>query len=134
MPANNKEQNHIEMGGLTLHPNDRIGSYRYERPIGRGGMADVLLAYDPNGHPMALKVLKASRFKTGLRRFRREFRALAKLKHPNVIQVDSYGDIFGHPYFADCIRSCGDFCRSCRHTFSRFLGISGMKSEGGLGG
>ena len=100
MPANNKEQNHIEMGGLTLHPNDRIGSYRYERPIGRGGMADVLLAYDPNGHPMALKVLKASRFKTGLRRFRREFRALAKLKHPNVIQVDSYGDIFGHPYFA----------------------------------
>ena len=90
----------IEMGGITLRPGDRIGSYRYERPIGRGGMADVLLAYDPSNQPMALKVLKASKFKTGRRRFRREFRALAKLHHPNVIQVDSFGDIYGHPYFA----------------------------------
>ena len=96
------EQNEysIEMGGVTLNPGDRIGVYRYEKPIGKGGMAEVLLAYDPNGQPMALKVLKASRFRTGRRRFRREFRALAKLRHPNVIQVDSFGDIFGHPYFA----------------------------------
>ncbi|MEC7987544.1 MAG: serine/threonine-protein kinase, partial [Myxococcota bacterium] len=90
----------IEMGGVILNPGECIGSYRYEKPIGKGGMADVLLAYDPNGQPMALKVLKASRFRTGRRRFRREFRALAKLRHPNVIQVDSFGDIFGHPYFA----------------------------------
>ena len=94
---NNKN---IEMGGITLSPGDRIGPYRYERPVGKGGMAEVVLAYDPSGHAVALKILKASRFRTGRRRFRREFRALAKLRHPNVIQVDSFGDIFGHPYFA----------------------------------
>ena len=83
----------IEMGGILLHSGDRIGPYRFEKPIGKGGMADVLLAQDPNGQPMALKVLKSSRFKTGRRRFRREFRALSKLHHKNVIQVDSFGDI-----------------------------------------
>ena len=45
---------------------------------------------------VALKILKANRFRTGLARFRREFRALARLKHPNVIRVESYGDIHGH--------------------------------------
>lgn len=88
------------MGGVTLKTGDHIGPYRYERPIGKGGMANVLLARDPGGDAVALKVLKASRFKTGLTRFRREFRALARLRHPNVIAVEAYGDIHGHPYIA----------------------------------
>ena len=37
----------IEMGGLVLRPGDRIGPYCYERPVGKGGMAIVLLARDP---------------------------------------------------------------------------------------
>ncbi len=94
------DPNNLEMGGVTLKPGDNIGPYRFERPIGKGGMADVLLARDPGGEPVALKVLKASRFKTGLTRFRREFRALARLRHPNVIAVEAYGDIHGHPYIA----------------------------------
>jgi len=79
----------LEMGGVTLRPGDCIGPYRYDRLIGKGGMANVLLARDPDGDPVALKVLKASRFKTGLGRFRREFRALARLRHPNVIAVEA---------------------------------------------
>jgi len=63
-------------------------------------MSHVLLSRDPGGAPVALKVLKANRFRTGLARFRREFRALARLKHPNVIRVEAYGDIHGHPYIA----------------------------------
>jgi len=94
------DPDHLEMGGVTLKPGDHIGPYRYERPVGKGGMANVLLARDPGGDPVALKVLKASRFKTGLTRFRREFRALARLRHPNVIAVEAYGDIHGHPYIA----------------------------------
>ena len=94
------DPNNLEMGGIVLKPGETIGPYRYERPIGKGGMANVLLARDPGGEPVALKVLKASRFKTGLTRFRREFRALARLRHPNVIAVESYGDIHGHPYIA----------------------------------
>jgi len=63
-------------------------------------MAEVLLGYDPSNAPFAIKVLKANRFKAGRRRFSREFRTLSKMNHPNVIQVDSYGDIYGHPYIA----------------------------------
>ena len=63
-------------------------------------MANVVLASDPSGQPIALKVLKSSRIGSGLPRFRREFRALSRLRHPNVIRVDAYGDIHGHPYIA----------------------------------
>ena len=94
----------IVMGGVTLRPGDTIGPYRYQRPLGRGGMSHVILGRDPAGTAVALKILKANRFRTGLARFRREFRALARLKHPNVIRVESYGDIHGHPYIAmECI-------------------------------
>jgi len=90
----------IEMGGLVLRPGDFVDMYRYERPAGRGGMAFVLLARDPSGQPVALKILKSSRMRTGLARFRREFRALSRLDHPNIIRVESWGDIYGHPYLA----------------------------------
>jgi len=92
------------MGGITLTPGDTIGPYQYKKPLGRGGMSHVVLAHDPGGMEVALKILKANRFRTGLARFRREFRALARLKHPNVIRVESYGDIHGHPYIAmECV-------------------------------
>ena len=94
----------IVMGGITLSPGDNIGPYRYVRPLGKGGMSHVLLGRDPGGLAVALKILKVNRFRTGLARFRREFRALARLKHPNVIRVESYGDIHGHPYIAmECV-------------------------------
>ncbi|TNE86945.1 MAG: hypothetical protein EP330_20265 [Deltaproteobacteria bacterium] len=90
----------LEMGGVVLHPGSRIGNYVFLREIGSGGMARVLLAKDPAGELVALKVLRKSRFKTGLARFRREFRALSRIHHPNVIRVEAYGDLFGHPYIA----------------------------------
>jgi serine/threonine-protein kinase len=88
------------MGGVVLEPGDRIGPYVYQRPLATGGMAIVLLARDPGGEPVALKVLKSHRLGTGLGRFRREFRALSRMAHENVIRVDAYGDIHGHPYIA----------------------------------
>lgn len=90
----------LEMGGLILQPGARIGSYVFLREIGSGGMARVLLAKDPAGELVALKVLRRSRFKTGLARFRREFRALSRINHPNVIHVEAYGDLHGHPFIA----------------------------------
>ncbi len=90
----------IEMGGVLLQPGSRIGNYVFLREVGSGGMARVLLAKDPEGSLVALKVLRKSRFKTGLPRFRREFRALSRVHHPNVIRVEAYGDLYGHPYIA----------------------------------
>ena len=88
----------IEMGGKTLFPGDYIGSYRYIRSVGKGGMADVLLASDPSNSLFALKVLKASRFNLE-GPIGREFRALTRLRHPNVIRVDLWGHLW-HPYIA----------------------------------
>ena len=77
----------FEIGGIEIQPGFYIDNYRYVRPIGKGGMADVLLGEDPSNRDVAIKVLKANRFKIGKKRFSREFRTLAKMKHPNVIRV-----------------------------------------------
>ena len=98
--AQRGEAEPLEMGGLILKPGSRIGSYVFMREVGSGGMARVLLAKDPAGDLVALKVLRKSRFKTGLVRFRREFRALSRIQHPNVIKVEAYGDLHGHPFIA----------------------------------
>lgn len=93
-------EDNLIIGGLDIQPGFYIDNYRYHSKVGFGGMAEVLLGYDPSNAPFAIKVLKANRFKAGRRRFSREFRTLSKMHHPNVIQVDSYGDIYGHPYIA----------------------------------
>ena len=90
----------VKLGDVQLQPGTRIGAYIYRRPVAEGGMAHVLLAKDPGDRPVALKLLKSGRVGSGLARFRREFRALARLDHPNVVSVESYGDYFGHPYIA----------------------------------
>lgn len=90
----------LEIGDTRIVPGGRLGAYVYVKKIGTGGMADVVLARDPNEDPVALKILKGSRLNTGsaLQRFRREFRALSRIRHPNVIRVDAYGDLHGQPY------------------------------------
>lgn len=90
----------LEIGGLHIASGERIGPYVYRRLVGRGGMAIVVLGTDPDGNEVALKILKGQKVDTGQQRFKREFRALARLRHPNVIRVDAYGDIHGHPYIA----------------------------------
>ena len=98
--AKRSNEEPLEMGGVPLHPGSRVGNYVFLREVGSGGMARVLLAKDPAGDLVALKVLRKNRFKTGLARFRREFRALSRIHHPNVIRVEAYGDLHGHPYIA----------------------------------
>jgi eukaryotic-like serine/threonine-protein kinase len=72
-------------------PPPRAGKYRIVREIGRGGMAVVYEAIDPDlGRKVALKVLKEG----GLPRLRREATAAAKLRHPNVVTVHEVGPDF----------------------------------------
>ena len=90
----------IQIGGIELRAGARIGAYIYVREIGSGGMARVILAKNPSGQRVALKVLRKSRIQHGLKRFHREFRALSRIRHPNVVRVEAYGDLFGHPFIA----------------------------------
>jgi serine/threonine protein kinase len=78
--------------GRTLN-----GRYRIERLIGRGGMGAVFRAADEQlDRPVALKVIalqpESSELEERLRaRFRREARAAARLRHPNVVVIHDYG-------------------------------------------
>jgi len=89
----------IDMGDLQLSPGDAVGPYTFERAVGKGGMAWVLLARDAEGQSIALKVLRSNRPGTGLVRFKREFRALSRLRHENIVRVDDFGDVNGHAFF-----------------------------------
>ena len=45
-------------GGIELRAGARVGAYIYVREIGSGGMARVILAKNPSGQRVALKVLR----------------------------------------------------------------------------
>jgi serine/threonine protein kinase len=70
------------------------GRYVVERPIGRGGMAQVYQGTDKVlGRTVAIKVLAEhyTRDEAFVRRFRREAQAAAKLNHPGVVSVFDTG-------------------------------------------
>src|SRR6185436_11906407 len=69
---------------------EHIGIYRVERPIGRGGMGEVLLAWDDRLERRV--AIKRIRQNAGLspeqrERFRREARLAARLSHSAVVQI-----------------------------------------------
>ncbi len=71
-----------------------VNRYHIERPIARGGMADVYLARDAQlDRYVAVKVLFAeyARDPSFVERFRREAQNAAGLNHPNIVGVYDYG-------------------------------------------
>jgi predicted Ser/Thr protein kinase len=79
----------------------RFGPYKVLEPLGRGGMAEVYRGIHTRlGRVVAIKVLPA-----GLaghadfrERFEREARAVAALRHTNIVQVYDFGDSEGMYY------------------------------------
>ena len=68
----------------------QIRQYHVLQHLSRGGMADVYLAYDAElDRQVALKVLlpNAIRNPELVERFKREARAAANLRHPNIVQI-----------------------------------------------
>jgi eukaryotic-like serine/threonine-protein kinase len=83
------------------------GRYALERPLGRGGMAEVMLARDTAlDRDVAVKLLaERVRGDRDLReRFLREGRFAARLSHPNVVGVYDSGEEDGRPYIVmECV-------------------------------
>ncbi len=75
----------------------RIGKYLIRREIGRGGMAIVYEAEDPDLHrAIALKVFASSDPDSAhVKRFHREASLAASLRHPNIIAVHDVGQAPG---------------------------------------
>jgi eukaryotic-like serine/threonine-protein kinase len=87
----------------TLSAGERVGAYEIEAPLASGGFGVVYRARDAGGGAAAIKVLRAELATTErtLARFEREVDAVARIEHPNVVQVLGRGRLAdGRPYFA----------------------------------
>jgi serine/threonine-protein kinase len=82
---------------------ERLGPYRIEKLLGRGGMGAVYAGVNPKtGERAAIKVLAAhlsdnSDFRE---RFASEVETLKKLRHPNIVQLLAWGEEDEHLFYA----------------------------------
>jgi HAMP domain-containing protein len=89
--------------GLGAGQVRQVGRYLVKARLGRGGMATVYRASDPQiGRDVAIKFLHASLSEDDecRMRFLREARAAGGLSHPNIVVVHDVGEIEGRPYMA----------------------------------
>jgi serine/threonine protein kinase len=81
-----------------------VGRYHILEQLGEGGMAIVYKAYDTRlERNVAFKILRTEQFspillKQVLQRFEREAKSLAKLSHPNIVNILDYGEHDDNPY------------------------------------
>jgi serine/threonine protein kinase len=78
-----------------------LGKVQVELLLARGGMAEVYLGRHTSlQRAVAVKVLNNQYADDPelLERFQREARAVAMLRHPNIVQVYDFDAIEGHPY------------------------------------
>jgi len=84
----------------TLIPVERVveKKYRLDRRLGSGGMGGVYEATDLRlNRTVALKVMVGRLFgnRVALRRFEREARTSARLRHPNIVTIHDFGRLQG---------------------------------------
>ena len=81
-------------GAVDIPPGTRIGRYRIERTLGRGGMGIVLLAEqtEPIRRQVAIKLVAQGHGDRSSRtRFQIERQALARMAHPGIAQIFDAG-------------------------------------------
>ena len=79
------------------------GNFLLEREMGRGGMGGVYMGRDKMlDRPVAVKVMLREYGSDAefVEKFKREAQAAARLIHPNIAQIYSYGIADGMPYIA----------------------------------
>jgi serine/threonine protein kinase len=79
-----------------------IPGYKILSDIGEGGMGKVYLSEDENlGRLVAIKMIsdKVDNIEEANQRFLREAKAMAKVEHPNIVQIYTYGKSGGKVYF-----------------------------------
>jgi tetratricopeptide (TPR) repeat protein len=80
----------------------QVPGYDVGEVLGRGGVGVVYRASHVRLHrTVALKMLLAGAFATRAerQRFAREAEVVARLRHPNIVQIYDVGDLDGRPYF-----------------------------------
>ena len=80
--------------GRRACPFERIANYRLLAALGAGGMGAVYLAeQEPLGRRVALKIVRPELQASSSvqKRFEREARAIARLRHPGIVNVHEFG-------------------------------------------
>ena len=80
---------------VSLSSGSRLGRYQILERVGRGGMASVFRALDPGlDRDVAVKVLPSFQAEdpTFIDRFKQEAQSVARLNHPNIIQIYDFGE------------------------------------------
>ena len=88
---------------MSLQPGTTLGRYQILEPLGIGGMATVYKAFQPAlERVVALKVMRAGFAEDPefVDRFRREAKAIARLRHPNIVQVYDFDEADGRYFMA----------------------------------
>lgn len=83
---------------MTLASDTRLGPYRIQSLLGRGGMGDVYRARDTRlDRDVALKILPDvfASDPERLARFEREAKTLAALNHPHIAQIHGFEQTAG---------------------------------------
>jgi len=82
----------------VLRTRQKIGKYRIQNRIGKGGFAEVYCAFDTvEGIPVALKIPHAHLVtKDMLNNFRNEVKLTAQLDHPNILPIKNAGFVEEH--------------------------------------
>jgi serine/threonine-protein kinase len=90
-----------QVAHLPSHAVTNVGGYKNLELIARGGMGEVYKARHPSlNRTVAIKVL-SNFFKDDPafnKRFAREAKTMAQLRHPNIITIHDFGDQEGLPY------------------------------------
>jgi tetratricopeptide (TPR) repeat protein/predicted Ser/Thr protein kinase len=82
-----------EPAAIELPSPTRLNHYVLLTKLGQGGMGVVYAAYDPKlDRKVALKLLRAEGERKAQRRLVREAQAMARLSHPNVVQIYEIGE------------------------------------------
>lgn len=100
-------------------PAATFGHYVLGEQLGEGGMGVVYKAVDTHlKRTVALKMIHAGRGVPGeaVARFIAEAEAVARLQHPNVVQIHELGDVAGQPYAALEFVAGGSLDRRLRTT------------------
>jgi eukaryotic-like serine/threonine-protein kinase len=100
-PAN--QQPMAEPSRKTRKAITQLGDFKLVRKLGQGGMGTVYLARQVSlDRPVALKTLsrELAKNESSVTRFLREARSMAKLQHPNIVQVYAADSQAGFNYAA----------------------------------
>ncbi len=77
----------------------RLGNYRFLRPLGEGGFAEVYLSEHVHlGTRAAIKLLAAQLTNEDVAKFRNEARVVARLMHPHIVRILDFGIEGKTPY------------------------------------